>query len=230
MCGSGCPERRIPLLPAAWQRTAINWSSTMAAPICSESIQYRCICLNCHCVQVCYPRCLARYASYQALAEIIRQRFVEPQATLHELFGRLVFNILCGNTDDHTRNHAAFWDGSMLTLTPAYDICPQGRTGREASQAMRIDGEDNLSRLSTCLRAAPHFQLSRRQALELIEAQLRCIAEHWQQVAAQAQISPVDRNLFWGRQFLNPYAFVDLEGEADGLRILADELRGRLVQ
>jgi serine/threonine-protein kinase HipA len=37
--------------------------------------------------------------------------------------------ILCGNTDDHARNHAAFWDGTTLMLTPAYDICPQGRAG-----------------------------------------------------------------------------------------------------
>lgn len=76
---------------------------------------------------------MARYASYQDLAEIIRQRFTNAQDTLHELFGRIIFNILCGNTDDHARNHAAFWDGDMLTLTPAYDICPQGRAGQEAS-------------------------------------------------------------------------------------------------
>ena len=50
---------------------------------------------------------------------------------------QVVFNILCSNTDDHARNHAAFWDGQALELTPAYDICPQPRTGGEASQAMR---------------------------------------------------------------------------------------------
>jgi len=49
----------------------------------------------------------------------------------------MVFNILVGNTDDHARNHAAFWDGKQLTLTPAYDICPQGRTGEEASQLVK---------------------------------------------------------------------------------------------
>src|SRR3546814_7650654 len=54
---------------------------------------------------------MARYASYEELADIIRHRFVAPTETLHELYGRLVFNILCGNTDDHARNHAAFWDG-----------------------------------------------------------------------------------------------------------------------
>jgi len=71
----------------------------------------------------------ARYASYEELAQIIRARFTKPKQTLHELYGRLVFNVLCGNTDDHARNHAAFWDGSELTLTPAYDICPQNRAG-----------------------------------------------------------------------------------------------------
>ncbi|SFU21834.1 HipA domain-containing protein [Mesorhizobium sp. YR577] len=85
---------------------------------------------------------MARYASYQDLAEIIRHRFETPRATLHELFGRLVFNILCGNTDDHAGNHAAFWDGTTLMLTPAYDICPQGRAGNEAGQAMLITGEE----------------------------------------------------------------------------------------
>ncbi|MCD8477953.1 MAG: type II toxin-antitoxin system HipA family toxin, partial [Sulfurospirillum sp.] len=83
---------------------------------------------------------MARYASYKDFAEIIRQRFIEPKATLKELFGRLVFNILCGNNDDHARNHAAFWNGKDLTLTPAYDICPQSRTGNESTQAMKIVG------------------------------------------------------------------------------------------
>ena len=46
---------------------------------------------------------MARYASYEDLAEIIRHRFSSPKATLHELYGRLVFNVLCGNTDDHAR-------------------------------------------------------------------------------------------------------------------------------
>ena len=80
----------------------------------------------------------AAHASYEALADTVRARFTAPAQTLRELFARIVFNILVGNTDDHARNHAAFWDGDGLTLTPAYDICPQSRTGREASQAMQI--------------------------------------------------------------------------------------------
>lgn len=74
---------------------------------------------------------MARYASYEDLATIIRYEFADPKRALRELFGRLVFNILCGNTDDHARNHAAVWDGSRLTLSPAYDLCPQPRSGGE---------------------------------------------------------------------------------------------------
>ena len=74
---------------------------------------------------------MARYASYEQLATIIRHRFQAPRQALKELFGRMLFNILCGNTDDHARNHAAFWNGKDLSLTPAYDICPQNRTGGE---------------------------------------------------------------------------------------------------
>ncbi|MCG8608516.1 HipA domain-containing protein, partial [bacterium] len=107
---------------------------------------------------------MARYASYEKLAEIIRLRFTEPKETLKEMFGRLTFNILCGNTDDHARNHAAFWDGEHLTLTPAYDVCPQGRTGGEASQAMSIVNGQSLSKLSTCIEAASHFLLTEEEA------------------------------------------------------------------
>lgn len=46
--------------------------------------------------------------------------------------------------DDRACNHAAFWDGKILTLSPAYDICPQGRNGYEPTQAMLIDGDKAL--------------------------------------------------------------------------------------
>ena len=168
---------------------------------------------------------MARYASYQDLAEIIRHRFTAPSETLRELFSRIVFNILCGNTDDHARNHAAFWDGAKLTLTPAYDICPQARSGQEASQAMLISGNSRMSRIASCLEAAHHFLLGQPEAAAIVEGQLRCIAENWSPVTEEAALSDTDRNLFWGRQFLNPYAFTALDGSADALRLLADELR-----
>jgi len=152
---------------------------------------------------------MASYASYEDFAEIVRHRFDQPGESLRELFSRLVFNILCGNTDDHARNHAAFVDGGHLRLTPAYDICPQHRTGNEATQAMLIHGKNRFSRLSVCVSAAPQFLLSEAEARDIIDSQLECIRNHWRDVCAEAGLSPVDQRLFWERQFLNPFALED---------------------
>jgi serine/threonine-protein kinase HipA len=154
----------------------------------------------------CLDDMMARYASYETLSEIIRHRFTDPKHTLKELFSRLVFNILCGNTDDHARNHAAFWDGKALTLTPAYDICPQGRTGNEASQAMLISGDKNLSQLKTCLETAHNFLLSEEEAREIFGNLTATIEHHWETVCEEAELNEVDKRLLWRRQFLNPYS------------------------
>lgn len=149
---------------------------------------------------------MARYASYETLSEIIRHCFTDPKHTLKELFSRLVFNILCGNTDDHARNHAAFWDGKALTLTPAYDICPQGRTGNEASQAMLISGDNNLSQLKTCLETAHNFLLSEDEVRETFGNLTAAIEQHWDAVCEEAELNEVDKKLLWRRQFLNPFS------------------------
>jgi serine/threonine-protein kinase HipA len=153
---------------------------------------------------------MARYASYADLAEIVRQRFVNAPATLRELFARITFNILVGNTDDHARNHAAFWDGVNLALTPAYDICPQGRAGGEASQAMMI-GPDGfrMSQLIGCVHAASTYLLDQAEAREIIDRQIAIIESEWDDVCVAGRLTEVDRDYFWRRQFLNPYA---LEG------------------
>lgn len=150
---------------------------------------------------------MARYASYENLATIIRHRFTEPKQTLHELYSRIIFNILCGNTDDHARNHAAFWDGSRPTLTPAYDICPQARTGSEANQAMLISGDEKESQIALGLKAAPTFLLNAAEATAIIKDQIKVIKSRWPAVCNDAKLSEVDKNLFWRRQFLNPFAF-----------------------
>ena len=152
---------------------------------------------------------MARYASYENLATIIRHRFTEPKETLRELYSRILFNVLCGNTDDHARNHAAFWDGTRPTLTPAYDICPQARTGSEANQAMLILSEEKQSQIALCLKAAPLFLLNEAEAKGIVKDLIKVIKERWSTVCEEAKLSEVDKNLFWRRQFLNPYAFTN---------------------
>ncbi|TGL16221.1 HipA domain-containing protein, partial [Leptospira yanagawae] len=118
-------------------------------------------------------------------------------------------NVLSGNTDDHARNHSAFWNGNTLSLTPAYDICPQARSGNEATQAMLITGEDRRSQIQVCLQARNQFLLSKQKATEIVKHQIRTIEKKWKTVCEEAELSQVDRNLLWKRQFLNPFS---LEG------------------
>lgn len=151
-----------------------------------------------------------RYASYPDLAAEIRARFADPVPTLHELFARIVFNVIVGNGDDHARNHAAFWDGRLLTLTPAYDLCPSPRAGREFTQAMAI-GEDGWrqAQLAGCARRASPFRLSEAQAREIIDHQIAVVRDRFDAVCDEAGLAARNRAAMWERQIMNPYA---LEG------------------
>jgi serine/threonine-protein kinase HipA len=151
-----------------------------------------------------------RHATYYALADTIRSRFTEPEATLQELFSRITFNILTGNTDDHPRNHAAFWDGTALTLTPAYDITPHPRAGGEAAQIMAI-GRDGwrMSQVAGCVRYAHEYHLTEQAAREVIDRQISVIESGFDDLREQAQLTEAERRSLWLRTFLNPYA---LEG------------------
>ena len=148
-----------------------------------------------------------RYATCIDLAHQVRSRFTAPDATLQELFSRIVFNILVGNTDDHARNHSAFWDGNSLTLTPAYDICPQARTGGEAAQAMAFgDNGDRLSQVSRCITHAGHYHLTPQEAREIVDHQIAVIHDQWDEVSELAALPTAEKQRLWQRQFLNPFA------------------------
>lgn len=146
-----------------------------------------------------------RYATYHDMADEIRRRFTEPRATLRELFSRISFNILVGNTDDHARNHAAFWDGNALTLTPAYDICPQPRSGGEAAQAMAYGRGARAARVADLVDFAEVYHLDQEEAREIVGRQIQTVHERWDDVADEARIGDLDRQQMRGAQILNPF-------------------------
>ncbi|MEX1271403.1 MAG: HipA domain-containing protein, partial [Acidimicrobiia bacterium] len=140
------------------------------------------------------PEHAARHATYHDLADTIKARFSRPQPTLRELFARIVFNVCVGNTDDHARNHAAFWNGTELSLTPAYDICPYPRAGGEATQAMAIARDGNsLAQLALCVDAAPIYGLSPAEARDAIDHQLEVIESEWEDAADLSRLTTADR-------------------------------------
>ena len=60
--------------------------------------------------------------------------------------------------------------------------------------------------IKTCLGTAHNFLLSEDEACEIFEHQKLVIEQNWDAVCDEASLSEVDKNLFWGRQFLNPFS------------------------
>ena len=113
--------------------------------------------------------------SYPALAQLLRRRGALEQggnrAQMHELFRRMVFNILIDNTDDHEKNHVLIMTDAphyphfpqYACLAPAFDVLP---TGQALGYQSMIVGEDGaVSSIDNALSMAAAFGLKRQQAL-----------------------------------------------------------------
>ena len=100
----------------------------------------------------------------------------------------------------------------MLTLTPAFDISPQLRSGGEAVQAMAI-GVDGwrMSQVAGCIERSATYLLDREEAREIVEEQIALIESGWDEVAESAGMSAFEREQARGRQILNPYALEGLD-------------------
>ncbi|MDN5854612.1 MAG: HipA domain-containing protein [Actinomycetia bacterium] len=150
----------------------------------------------------------ARYSSYVELLDVLRRRGRNGATAGRQLFERIVFNIAVSNFDDHARNHAAFWDGRELELTPAYDLCPQLRSGTQVRQAMDITADNQRdSQFAVCVGAAASYGLSPHESRSIIDHQVSTIRDCWDDVADEVCLSEADRRFLWGRQILHPWAF-----------------------
>jgi serine/threonine-protein kinase HipA len=151
--------------------------------------------------------------SYPEIVDVLARHGAQAKKDAHALYRRVAFNVLVSNVDDHLRNHAAFWDGSHLQLTPAYDLMPHLRTSHEARQAMDIGRADsperNGDRASTrtaCINAAGQYNLTSRQAGEIFDRQADLIAQHWLDVADEAGLTREQAAGMLGTSILHPYA------------------------
>jgi serine/threonine-protein kinase HipA len=154
----------------------------------------------------------ARYASYLNLADFIRNSCADPETDLIELYRRMVFNILIGNTDDHARNHAFIWNGRHYRLTPAYDICPMLRVGQTATQAMRVGKQGARSTLANALSGCQHFGLTPQQAAHINQELTDAIRTYWPSMCELAQLSPQDRTYLSRATILSNYCFYTQNG------------------
>jgi serine/threonine-protein kinase HipA len=152
----------------------------------------------------------ARYGSYPEMLDVLRELGRAPQGIGRRLFERVVLNVAIGNNDDHARNHAAFWDGQSLDLTPAFDLTPQVRSTDTSAQAMAIGRDGSrASQLSVCVAAAADYGLSRPEAKEIVDRVVSTIEDDWRDAADAARLSEADRNMLWKRSILNDSVFYE---------------------
>lgn len=88
--------------------------------------------------------------SYPRLAEEIL-RIGTPREDRIELFGRMIFNAVCGNDDDHPRNHAVVFNPAegRWRLSPAFDVVPNPDPDAPPALAMQVAlGMSRISRVS----------------------------------------------------------------------------------
>lgn len=112
--------------------------------------------------------------SYPNLAQLLRRRgnVATHQAQMHELFRRLVFNILIDNTDDHEKNHVLLADASQqYELAPAFDVLPAAQS--LGYQAMTIGNRGAESSIENALSCANQYWLKPKDAL----AEVRRVAD-----------------------------------------------------
>lgn len=105
--------------------------------------------------------------SYPRLAGQLRL-IGAPMKDQIELFDRMVFNALCGNDDDHLRNHAAFYqhtEGSWR-LSPAFDVVPNP-DATPTHLALGIDRNEKRISKDTVLQDSMLFGFESRDTAQL---------------------------------------------------------------
>jgi serine/threonine-protein kinase HipA len=134
---------------------------------------------------------------YPELAQLLRRRGVTAGdryvADMHELFRRMVFNILIDNTDDHEKNHALLVaDAQQYELAPAYDVLPSGQA--LGFQQMRVGELEADSTLANALSMAQLFELGEQQAVAQVRRVARAVAG-WKQSFAGCGVTRRDVEL-----------------------------------
>lgn len=124
--------------------------------------------------------------SYGDIARAMR-RFCSVEHLAHdleELFRRMVFNVVCNNTDDHLLNHGFLYDPELKTwrLSPAYDIVPQPQMskGGKSRLTLGVGDQGSLATLENALTRCEDFGI-RKDAAQATIDELLSIASKWKQ-------------------------------------------------
>src|SRR5690606_1644845 len=118
---------------------------------------------------------LRSWYSYGALAELLRKHSASADDA-PELFIRMVFNVLIGNTDDHARNHAMLWhlQERYWRLAPAYDVLP---ISNSKEHGLRIGDDGRAGTSENLVSQSRRFGLQPYKARAIIKEVQELVAE-----------------------------------------------------
>jgi serine/threonine-protein kinase HipA len=120
------------------------------------------------------------HQSYRRLAEQLRLFGSYPVRDSHELWRRMLFNILCSNTDDHLRNHGFLWDGRGWHLSPAYDIVPFPQVSLDRDLAIGVGRDGRRATMKNALSSVASFGLSQSQAISMVRDMQKVVKATWE--------------------------------------------------
>lgn len=119
---------------------------------------------------------------------------VDVEQNLEELYRRVTFSIIVGNSDDHFRNHGFLLTHRDWTLSPAYDINPT----LSNSQSLLINRSTSESDLGVLLESAEDYMLSAKIAVKII-AEVKSAMKSWRGVARRIGLPDRDIDRFASR-------------------------------
>ena len=131
--------------------------------------------------------------SYLTLADEVRRASARPEDDLRELFGRVCFNAVVSNLDDHPRNHALLAKGRQWRLSPAYDITPSPVVARERRDlAMACGRFGRYANRANLLTGHGRFLLDRTAAAALFDGIASTVRARWRTEMRRAGVSARD--------------------------------------
>jgi serine/threonine-protein kinase HipA len=155
--------------------------------------------LRLHSLSACVAlRAAAERFGYPELAQLLRRRGVTEGDVyidhIHELFRRMVFNILIDNTDDHEKNHALLvTDSQQYQLSPAYDVLPSGQA--LGFQQMRVGDQEADSTIVNALSMSRMFSLGKDDAVREVRNVARVVGG-WKEHFKSCGVTSGDIDLY----------------------------------
>lgn len=129
--------------------------------------------------------------SYLDIVEFIQFSGTNVEEDLHQLWRRLVFNILISNTDDHLRNHGFILTDEGWRLSPAFDINP---SIDKDGLALNIDMDNNALNIDLARSVGVYFRLGEKEMDEIL-TEVRSAIVGWQKIATETGIPRSEQTL-----------------------------------